>query len=966
MISLLRHMTVWPLIGCVVVASGLPLAAQSVPMPGPVTAEAVRKSLDENAPTWSAKITALGRPCLLLNQTTLAEWKKRAMVSPRPAEIQALLAAAYDLAPKVPRTYVSPEEFAKKGEPIFSALGEEWVRIAGDEITLLTVAAALDPSPLLRKALHDAVIATCKYPTWGRGGGALREDNMDLACAHMARGVALAWDWLPELWTAEDRDLITKTVAARAGQLLAGLYGKGFWARGYSDNHNHVNCTALGWCGVAFYSDIPQAPEWLAAARIDFQNVASVYPEDGSSAEGVPYWAYGMSFILQYIEGTRLVIDSGDLYQVSFLKNAAAYRLNGSTSGLAAVLPWGDTFAKREDGYCRPLISRLAVENKDSAAAWLSHQFPRPTASDTLVWMALWPCEKGQMPALPLDYHHWVADIVETRSGWGPGDYLLSIKSGFTNRNHSHLDAGALALAFDSEWLLTAPGYGKGKTSGDYWDFQKKRWDFFSTATESHCTLLINGRNQRFDSAARATVDQFLSTPLRSWTGVNLVEAYHDVAAIRREVMHARSDYILVFDSVIAKPGAAPAAAPTATVEWLAQLPTDPAMQDNSMTVKAESGQLRLEMLSPAGAFTVRKPTAPNVDVPGQFSTVGIHTYAVKNSGEKIKFIALLQPGFSKAPLPALKTTVTESKTGAAQITVAGANWTDRIYKSDTTETVTDSGLKSTALTTVIRSDAKGIQSCLAVQASVVELPGITIKLTAPANIGLQQIPNGSWILDADQDIATQVVTKGFSLQPLESKPKAFRYLLAKDGTAPKQATEWLASLVLFREKAPIAVRALATQPPLPATTVIAIEAESFAQQGLGRAEVVDGKPGARGKSLRSVGNASPDHVIDWSFDIAQSGQYQLIIRYATKLSDITAAMLIDGTAPHAELVKASFPATGGWSIQEDNWKDLVLTDKAGKPLVFNLAAGKHELRLAKPSGALALDQFEFRGIGKQ
>ena len=925
-----------------------------------ITGTAVKASLDENGAAWRAKIDAIGRPRLLYDKTGQAELKARLMGSPRSPEVTSLLSRAHALAPSLPHPYVSPEVFEKtKGMSAYEAEGEEWIRGVGDDITMMTVAAALDPSPELQKALHDEVINSCKYPQWARGGW----PNSDLCCAHMARGIALAWDWFPDLWSSQDRDLIKQTIASRVHQLLLGVYGKAFWARGYTDNHNHVDCNGLAWSGLAFYNDIPEAPEWLAAARLDFQNVARYFPADGSSAEGVPYWSYGMNFILQYIEGTRHVIDSADLYKAPFLKNAAAYRLNASTCGLNATMPWGDTFSA-QDG-ARPVLMRLAVEYKDPSAAWLSRQVPwSPDGDDTFV--ALWQCDAGSLAALPLDYHHWVTDIVTTRSGWGPGDYLLAVKSGFTNRNHSHLDAGALALAFGTEWLLTAPGYGKGKNSPDYWDGDNKRWTFFANATEAHCTLLINGQNQRFDRAARGTIDQFYSSPHWCWTGVNLTEAYEDVNSVRREILHRRGDYILVLDSAIPKE--------SGTVEWLAQFPYEPEQQDNSLGVKAQSGQLRVTMLSPVIPFAARQPTSPHIDVPGPFSVQGIHTYSVKASGTAVNYIALLQPSFSNLTLPALKASVAEQKPGFAHLTIQGPDWTDNIFKSDTAAPVTIPAegdapggiVKSEAKITALRRDAKGISSCMAVDAVSLELAGIKVSSSSPALISLQKTPNGCWLLDTDRDVTGRIVTAaGFSVHPLDAARNTFRYLLLKEGTSPKEASDWLASLVVFRETPSFQVHAPDPQPSVPSSVAIPIQSESFARQQQGTAEVIAGKPGAIGKSIRGFGNNAPEHFIIWQFDAPQAGQYQLTIRYATNLPDIRMALLVDGAAPSQALTKLPMPSTGGWSIKEDNWKDLVVADSGGKPFVFNLTQGKHELRLARPTGALALNRFEFRGTGQ-
>jgi hypothetical protein len=932
-----------------------------------ITSAEVKSSLAENEAAWKAKIEAAGLPRLLYDKAGLAAMRTHLMTTPTSPEVQALLRFSYEIAPSLPRPYVQPEEMVKmKHITPYTAEAELWIRDVGDEITVLTVAATLDPSPVLKKALHDAVIETCHYPTWGKFPG----NSNDLACAHAARGVALAWDWFPSLWSSEDRALILQTITSRANQLLSSLYGGAFWAAGYQDNHNHVNCSALAWCGLAFYTDIPQAPEWLAAARLDFQRVAHYFPEDGTSPEGVPYWSYGMGYILQYIEGTRGIIDSGNLYQAPFLKNTVPYRLNASTGGLGGILPWGDAPLKDFNGP-QHILNRLAREYQDPSAAWLSHKIPFPATGsrDMVAWMALWQSDAGSMPSLPLDYHHWVGDLVMTRSGWGPGDYTLAIKSGFNNRNHSHLDAGSLALAFGAEWLLTAPGYGKGSSSPDYWDFGDKRWKFFENATESHCTLLIDGQNQRSDRAARGTIDQFFSTPYWSWTRINLTEAYKNITSVRREVLHRRGDYILVFDSVVSKQPAknppssqeAPLSAPSVTVEWLAQFPSEPEHQQDSLLVKGEAGQLRLTMLSPAIPFTPRKPLSPHVNPPLQT----IHTYAATSRGKTVDFIALLQPSFSDAALPDLKTSIEEQKPGFSHILLSGKNWTDHIFTKETLESdsIVTEGVRWNAKIAAIRKESEGMTSCLLIDALVLELPGIAIQTITPTKIGLQKTPEGSWVVDADHDIQMSIIAKDLSIHPIKQENGTFRYLLAKNSESLPRSLEWLASLVVFRDKAPMSVHALPEQAPLSASFIIPIAVKNFSRQGFGNAETVEGKLGSQGTSLRNFGNGSPDHFVAWPFEVSEAGQYQLTIRYATKPTDARVSVLVDGAAPAQELINISLPSTGGWSVTEDNWKNWTVPNAQGKPFVFHLSKGKHELRLAKPNESLALDHLEFQGV---
>jgi len=909
----------------------------------------VKASLEENRSAWSAKIEAIGRPRLLVTPSGLEALKARLLANPRSAETKALLSQATAIAHRYPRPYADPE-------PGFEKTQESWIFDAGNDIVTMTVACALEPSPALEKAVHDAVIGACEYPTWGRAG-ACKEPNMDMACASMARAVALAWDWFPSLWTAEDRALILKTIDERAGQLLAGLYGKAYWANRYADNHNHIDCAGLAWCGLAFYNDLPHAPEWLAATRLDYQRVAQCYPHDGSSPEGVSYWAFGMHFILQYIEGTRTVTDSADLYQAPFLKNSATYRLNASTSGFGGILPWADSEPTDSSGP-QHILRRLTAEYGDPAPGWLARQIPWPARgpSDLPVWMALWkPLTEGQPQALNSDYHSWETDWATTRSGWGSGDYLLAIKSGFTNRNHCHLDAGALAFAFGNEWLLTAPGYGKGRGMKEFWSFGGPRWTFFANATESHCTLLINGQNQRFDPEARGTTDAFLSTPFWCWTGIDLTQAYREVHSVRREVLHRRGDYILVFDAVAAK---APA-----TVEWLAQLPAEPKQEGNALGMEADSGQLRLEMLAPAEAFTPRQPTSLHIDRPN------IHTYAVKQSADKVQFVALLRPSFSSDTMPEMKTELDQSSPGLKHLTLRSAGWSDEILHSEADAALkTKTGASAQAKTLAVRSEKKEVTSVLAVGASRVEMKDIVIHPGAPAQIGLQQTPDGSWIVDSDQDLAGKITAANYDVQALENSGQPHRYLLAKGAAARSQAAAWCKSLQISRDAAykQLTVKALPKQAALEASASIPIEVDQFVFQKRGPAEVVEGKPGATtGKSVRNFGYGAPNHVIAWEINVARAGQYQLMLRYTTDLSNISLGVLVDGAAPYEALAKIALPSTGGWSIKESNWKNMVLSSAEGKPLIFNLPQGKHRISFINPTGAVSLDRLEFQGTGE-
>ena len=737
------------------VASALSSAAfAGEAKPSPITREEVLESLKSHASAWEKKIQETS-PRLYFSGNEWPQVRKdiENMPPPRAAIVSAFFAEMDRIVAEPLPVYLPPEQMVgKRGDTktLYSALEELWQREIGDQIFALSVAARLKPDAAYKTKLHDLVMAAAGFETWGRSKNPPMTDNSDLAAGHVGRGIAVAYDWHKGLFTDTEREQIRKAVAERMPSLLGGLYGNAYWARGYQENHNQVSVAALGFCGIAFYDEIPAAPEWLAASRLDFIKVGEEASADGSSVEGVSYWNYGITFILQYIEATRLIIDSGDLYKLPFLKNAAAYRLMASTPGLTGNLPWGDAVTK-DWTYPHHIIYRLAAEYQDSDAAWFADHLP---AAKGDVLNLLWA--RNAPPAGPgpknLDDRLRVNDLATSRTGWESDDYVLSLKGGFTNRNHSHLDAGALALAFGNEWVLIAPGYGKGAGESAYWQSNGGRWNYFANATESHSTLLVNGKNQRFDHDARATITRFFSSTEWNWTTMDLSRAYCDVQTISRSVLHRRGNYILVFDSV--------SAAQPVSVEWLTQFRTAPVQENGgSLLEKGKNGTLRITMLEPSLAFAERAPTSPKVDVKKEAH----FTYAVSQAGQKIEFVALLQPVPGTKQTPPLKCRVESAAPGIRRLEITGSGWTDHVARSDKAAEIrfplpeANKEARLTGSLAAIHTTGDNVVSVLALDATSVLIPGLDYHAGDPCDLSIDAAPDGGWNVTASRDVSAQI-----------------------------------------------------------------------------------------------------------------------------------------------------------------------------------------------------------------
>jgi hypothetical protein len=849
--------------------------------------------------------------------------------------------------------YRTPEEVtAATGQTLFDTRQELWMRRVGDELVLLSMAAVIRPDDeALRRRIHDHALAVCRYPQWG-----VRERNQDLAAGHVARGLAVAWSWNRGLWDEADAAFIRDTVRERVNMLCTVMSGGIYWAGAYQENHNHVGGAAVGFCGAAFLADLPdEAPLWLATAQLNFEAVARHANADGSSPEGVSYWSYSAGYILQYIEGVRGIIDVEPFYAGDWLRNMVGYRLHASTPGLGGTLPWGDAVAR---DYYGPhhILHRLAAEYRDPSAQYLAANLSfAPQGPEVIAWNWLW--HDPSVPAKPpesLDAHTPVADLVDSRSGWGAGDYLLAIKSGYTNRNHSHLDAGAIAFAFGGEWLLPASGYGRGSGDREFWDSGRGRWNYFSNATESHTTLLVNGRNQRFDSEARGTVTRFASAPRSLWTEVDLREAYEGVDAAWRRVFHRRGEYVLVLDDVVLKEAG--------RVEWLLQVPPSAEVGGTQAHIEGVAGSLDVRVIEPATALAARTPLIPKMDVPA----TRLKSYATQIEGSTAEFRTLLVPRFGGS----LESLPTVKRGEGDRYKIEGNGWSDKLVFSDTGAVLkTDSsGVSASARLLVVRTESKQVVDVQAVAAVALALPfgSLAFEAGTPAAVAATRIHENLWVIDSDRagtwskkpDAAWRLSAGGKDAATVP----AGRSLLMRGQASSADYERWQAEQVAVRTQPSLPVREnTGNLPPAPAASRVAVEAEAFSAQVTGRVDIVD-KPGNRGRSLRGFGNDSSFHTLAWKVKVPVAGTYRLRLRYCTPVADTRVSLLVDGAAPGKNALDIPLPPTGGWSVDNDDWRDVVLRGTDGTAVLLPLSAGEHELRLTRPSSAINLDAFELIG----
>ena len=128
-------------------------------------------------------------------------------------------------------------------------------------------------------------------------------------------------------------------------------------------------------------------------------------------------------------------------------------------------------------------------------------------------------------------------------------------------------------------------------------------------------------------------------------------------------------------------------------------------------------------------------------------------------------------------------------------------------------------------------------------------------------------------------------------------------------------------------------------QPLSDLTDAIRIEAEEFVDQGGGEVLIYDKHVNSSGKSVANW-YGSIGHWLEWEAEIPRDGNYDIILKYASRTSGRTRSLRIDGEIPGDDYREITFEATGGWSTSVDNWR----FKKLGSPIA--LKAGTHRIRM--------------------
>lgn len=513
-----------------------------------------------------------------------------------------------------------------------------------DRVQTLALLYRLDGDPRYIERAWRELDAAAHFPDWN--------PRHFLDTAEMTLAFAIGYDWLFDVWTAEQRSGLRQALVEKglkpAQTSYRGASTYGWWVKA-RHNWNQVCNGGIGMGALALADEEPAlAGEILEAALQSLPLPMAEFAPDGAWNEGPGYWNYATAYNVIFLAGleSALGTDFG-------LSGMPAF----ADTGLFPIYLTGPldrtfNYADGGDGTIRaPQMFWLARKFDRPAYARYQKPIALPGALDLL-----WHDPRfDAAPAndLPLDKYFRGSEVATFRSAWGDRNALfVGFKAGDNKANHSNLDLGSFVLdALGVRWAVdlgadnyNLPGY-----------FGKQRWTYYRMRAEGHNTFVVQpdtGPDQ--DPAAAAPIIRFVSQPARAFAIADLTPAYAKQARqARRGLAILQRKQVLVQDELQTD---------SADVWWFMHTPGQVKISDGGLTATLSLGNSRLwaRLLAPASAqFSVMEaqplPTSPHPETQGQNTAVrklAVHLSAATDLRLAILLVPLREGEMPPTKLP--------------------------------------------------------------------------------------------------------------------------------------------------------------------------------------------------------------------------------------------------------------------------------------------------------------------------
>lgn len=380
------------------------------------------------------------------------------------------------------------------------------------------------------------LLSAAEFADWGG-----RYNNM-LSLTYLAYSAALAYDWIYDAMTAEQRSIVEEAISRHVFSHALDWYNGGFRHNGEFNNINFVDNGSFGITALALLGEESQAgdeaAQVLQGVYRKLQQALRYQEEDGAWPEGPSYWQYGTQplFLMMAAMETALGTDYG-LSGLSGMEQAGAYPLHLRGPGGPFNFNDGDII----DVY--PQLLWLADRYDTPEYGWHAGQVYEETGLYSPFYLLLY--QPGMFDVAPTELDRTFSGIeaMSMRSGWEDRNSVYAAMRGFdeTMLSHNDLDAGTFVFdALGERWALDLGN--ENYNLPGFWQYEQgTRWTYYRKGAQGHNTIIINPQEnpvhmQDYDAAAKLI--EWQSKPLGAFGILDMTDRYpNDAVSYRRGLM---------------------------------------------------------------------------------------------------------------------------------------------------------------------------------------------------------------------------------------------------------------------------------------------------------------------------------------------------------------------------------------------------------------------------------------------
>ncbi|GMX61943.1 hypothetical protein Elgi_17470 [Paenibacillus elgii] len=400
-----------------------------------------------------------------------------------------------------------------------------------------------------KQRIWNEVYTVSQFHDWN-------EENEFLNTAEFMEGLAIAYDWLYDAWTPEQRGILENAILQKGLVKTLQAYNKNvWWIQTYPRTNNwNAVCNGAAILSLMAIGDVDKDIVLPSGEKVTLQKfggkvldiafnaledyILLEFTPDGAWAEGPSYWGYTLEYIVKLISSMETALGTSYGYDQTPGLNKTAY-FPSYLTGPVGSLNYGDASNGKISSPEELWIAKK-FHDRRLASVHLDNKIKYKNAGSELEMLWYEPGSYTPGQKLDLDQYFAGTEVATFRGRWDdPGTNFLGLKAGNNVVSHGHYDLGSFVFeSLGQQWAIdlgkddyNLPGYS---------NYDKERLTYYRLNPEGHNTLVVNpngGAQQNIKAFAK--IEKMESKPRGGFAIANLTNAYnaHQVSQAKRGVM---------------------------------------------------------------------------------------------------------------------------------------------------------------------------------------------------------------------------------------------------------------------------------------------------------------------------------------------------------------------------------------------------------------------------------------------